>query len=178
MNIKETALILAQVSVTFTNYSLTSEAIKAWHGLFQNESAEVFKTAMCLAAKEAGREFFPTPGVIQKIIYEIKQEKLPSADEVWVRVLQFASQGDEAGARKFLEGNAPGTRALNRVTFHALRMANIETELPWLRKEFIQSYTEHEVADARNQFIEIGREEARKLLLSRPETAKLVGGVA
>jgi len=57
-----------------------------------------------------------------------------------------------------------------------LRMANVDTELPWLRKEFIQSYTEHTELDARVKFITIGRDEARQLLLSRPETAKLIQG--
>jgi len=176
MNIKETALILAQVSVTFPNFTLTSEAIKAWYGLFQNEAYEVFHSAMRLAVKEPGREFFPTPGQIQKIITEIKLGELPHADEVWTKVLQFASQGNEAGAREYLKGNVAGERALNRVSFRSLRMANVDTELPWLRKEFIQSYTEHTELDARVKFITIGRDEARQLLLSRPETAKLIQG--
>ena len=164
MKLEQMAVILAQASSVFSNYTLTKEAIKTWHSLFANTDLEEFHAAMRTCVKEPGRSFFPAPGEVNKIILQAKRLNLPDADEAWSRLLSFASGGNSSAAYEYLRGNEVGLRALDRVTFHSLRYADIETELPWIRKEFISSYNEISQSIESKEAVYIGREEAKAIL--------------
>ncbi len=164
MKLEQMAMILAQASSVFSNFTLTKEAIKTWHSLFANTDLEEFHAAMRTCVKEPGRSFFPTPGEVNKVILQAKRMNMPDADEVWCTLLGYASGGDSSGAYRYLNGNEAGLRALDRVTFHSLRYADIETELPWIRKEFINSYNEITESIQSKEAVYIGREEAKAIL--------------
>lgn len=164
MKLEQMAVILAQASSVFSNFTLTKEAIKTWHSLFSDTDIEAFHAAMRTCVKEPGRSFFPTPGEVNKIILQARKLNLPDADEAWTNLLRFAAGGDSSGAYKYLAGNEAGLRALDRVTFHSLRYADIETELPWIRKEFISSYNEISESIEKKEQVYIGRDEARAIL--------------
>ena len=164
MKLDQMAVVLAQASSVFSNFTLTKEAIKTWQSLFANEDFESFHAALRICIKEPGRSFFPTPGEVNKVILQAKKLDIPDADEAWVRLLGFASGGNSSGAYEYLSGNEAGLRALDRVTFHSLRYADIETELPWIRKEFISSYNEISQSIESKEAVYIGREEAKAIL--------------
>lgn len=164
MKIEEFTMIIGKAKLVFPNFTLTPEVIKAWFDLFQEEPAELFHTAMRAAVKEPGRAFFPTPGEVQTYIVRLRTGEKPSGDEVWVKLLACAAKGDELAAARVVDGNPAGQKALRRVTFHSLRYANIETELPWVRKEFIQSYDDHTERAEKNGHIELTQAEAKDVL--------------
>jgi hypothetical protein len=116
--------------------------------------------------------FFPTAGEVQKHLNAIQKPPLPAADEVWDALNRFAGGGNERAALDYLEGNYPGQVALRRVTFHALRYADIETRLPWLRKEFIEAYESHVERQEKNGHIEITHNEAKNVLANIGLTPK------
>lgn len=164
MKLEQMAVILAQASSVFSNFTLTKEAIKTWHSLFSDTGFEQFHAALRICVKEPGRSFFPTPGEVNKIILKMDKLQIPDADEVWTTLLRFASGGDELGARKYLIDNEAGERALNQVSFHSLRYSDIETELPWIRKEFMKAYQEISENAEQRDYIAIGREQAKNIL--------------
>lgn len=173
MKLEQMAVVLAQASSVFSNFTLTKEAIKTWHSLFSETSLETFHAALRICIKEPGRSFFPTPGEVNKIILKMKMAEIPDGDEVWCTLLNYASGGAEDLADKYLMNNEAGQRALRQVSFHALRYSDIETELPWVRKEFLRAYAEiSESASARSQ-IYIGKQEAAKIL---GNISKAIGG--
>lgn len=177
MEISETALILGKYCLTYPNTTMTKEAITVWHELFESETAENFLSAIRTACKEPGRQFFPTAGEIAAILKTIKHGPKQLAGDVWnltIRACQNSGYTKKDLIRD-LTGNQAAISAIRQIGFDRIRFADIEEELPWLRKEFFKAYEDFDERNEHVEQVKIGREEAKRILEGLPNANKLLG---
>jgi hypothetical protein len=132
---------LAAAQVIFAERQVSKELVQIWHKLFQNEDFDVFEMVFMSAIKEC--KFFPRPEDIEtklRAVREIKQVGL--AEKAWAIVLTCASTNDIKTINRLENICYPARMALSVVNFEEIRLCNIETELPWKRKEFLRVFSE------------------------------------
>lgn len=175
MELSETAVILGKYSQVYRQ-ALTEDLIRVWHDLFANETKEVFLTALRTACKEPGRQFFPTPGEVQAVIKTLKNGQKELGGEVWADIMRYA-HNSRSGYDHFSKDygrNRAAVAALRQIGFERVCHADLETEIPWLRKEFLKAYEDFQERDEQTEHVQIGHEEAKKILASLP-VSKLLG---
>ena len=163
MTKKELAEILGSVRKVFPNYVLETEALELWYALFETYHADDFLTAILSAVKEPGRQFFPTPGEVNKYLEAASGQIAMTSGEAWNLVYKNCLQEQS----KFLEKHASNPAlviATQQIGLRRIALSDMERELPFLRKEFIRTYEQnlHKVELQRN--FEISRGQATKML--------------
>lgn len=79
-------------------------------------------------------DYFPSP---QKLVDKVKERPENKAREEWEKIMEAIRRGMNPDI------SDAGRRALRAIGgFSAVGQANTETQLPWLRKEFLQCYGE------------------------------------
>jgi hypothetical protein len=161
MTLKELGFIMAKAKGLFPNYELTPEIVGVWFELFHKYDAVAFQAAMHAAAIEPNREFFPTPGAVTK--YMQPKEKPPA--EIWERLRLFAQNSASLGSiERYFGKDSAIMRAVRAIGWDRVQYANLEKELPFIRKDFIQYLTEMRERENHNSQIHACREHAKALL--------------
>lgn len=137
MKLEEMTEILGKKAILFSNFKLMPTTIKAWFDHFRSLSRQEFEPAITAAINEPGRAFFPSPGEITRYLNATKPQ-LPDAGEVWSKLLTLAAS--RGNPWLYLEGNPVGQVALRHVGWDTIKFSDIEKELPFRKREFIQVY--------------------------------------
>jgi hypothetical protein len=154
--------------------NLTTQAIKSWAELFAEYSVEHFHAALQSAVRKPGQQFFPTPGQVQAELNTLCGIKFAEAGIVWEQLLRFAASGYPLGqVLESLGSNDPAKSALRQVGYDVIRLADIESELPWKKKEFISAYKEFQEKYEQTSRVEISHEQSKKLLNLIPGADKI-----
>jgi len=165
MDRKEMGQIIGMAKKAFPNHVLETAALELWFTLFETETAEDFMIAMLSTIKEPGRQFFPTPGEVNKYLQHSRGETMMTAGEAWNLTYSHCLQDE----RKFFErygDNHALYVAARQIGLRNIALANIEEELPFLRKEFIRTYEQNKhKAEMQNNFA-LTHNQAKKMLNS------------
>ena len=162
MTKKELATTLRVIKRAFPNHVLDVEAYQLWFALFENETAETFMTAILSAVKEPGRQFFPTPGEVNKYI-SLQKGVTMSAGEAWNLVYSNCLQSQSV----FLEkhgGNQALEIATKQIGLRNIALAHIYDELPFLRKEFIRTYEQNAHKADQKINLQLSQQQAKTLV--------------
>ena len=141
MKLEESTFTLGQASLLFPNVSLTKDAFKAWHKLFENEDPQKFQAAVTALVTEPGRVFFPTPGEVTAMMMKLERPTEPSPDELWTIACKGASAGMsiEAAEDHMRQHSKRAARALRSVGWERIRYADFDRDLPFVRRDFIEA---------------------------------------
>lgn len=145
--------VFKSLSVGYAFYphlALSAPVVDAWLSLFKACDAEVFHKSLMGCIMGPNSRFFPTPGDVRNELIRLTQPAIARAtgDEIWQRLVALASQGtsfDQVEAE--LDGNRAAQIALRSVSWEAIRYANIETQLPFVKRDFLRAYSEISEAD-------------------------------
>lgn len=163
MKLEEMTEILGKKAILFSNFKLMPTTIKAWFDHFRSVSKQEFEPAITAAINEPGRAFFPSPGEITRYLNATKPQ-LPDAGEVWSKLLTLAASRGNPWA--YLENNLAGQTALRHVGWDSIKFSDIEKELPFRKREFIQVYNQAIESQGMREraFEAIGTTEAKHVL--------------
>lgn len=154
---------MGSVRKVFPNYVLETEALELWYALFETYPADYFLTAILSAVKEPGRQFFPTPGEVNKYLEAASGQLAMTPGEAWNLVYKNCLH-DQV---KFLEKHASNPAlviATQQIGLRRIALADMERELPFLRKEFIRTYEQNLHKAELQRTFEISRGQATKML--------------
>lgn len=155
--------ILRTVKRGFPNHVLDVESYELWFTLFETETAQDFMTAILSTIKEPGRQFFPTPGEVNKYLQHTKGETIMSAGEAWNLAYSSCLQDERRFFERYGDNHALFV-ATRQVGLKNIALANIQEELPFLRKEFIRTYEQNmHKAQMQNNFA-LTHNQAKKML--------------
>lgn len=174
MTLSEVGLTLTKYSLLFPNSSLSPEVIKVWHQIFKDESVEDFHAAFLITIKRSAQKFMPVPGEIYQAIKSIHNSTTADPELVWNEVITLAERGFENLAAITHFGMDPVAQHAIRATgMTNIRTANIQTQLPFIRKQFIQTYKDRldQVSDRKH--IEISHQQSKEILRGIPGTEKI-----
>lgn len=139
----EMAAVLARGQVHYQEIEINEEFLIAWYELFKNEDIRVFQTAFMHTIKNSN--WFPNPAEVSQNILKVKQAlrarqglRERTAPSEWMDILKYASRNDFKGVLERVSKCKASKQALEVIGFDNIRLANVQTELFWLRKEFIQ----------------------------------------
>lgn len=143
MKREEIAKILVAAACVFPTVTLTPDAINIWFTLFKQVEAKVFYAALFVCIKEAGRKFFPTPGEVNEILLRDSIRHI-TAEEVWEFAVSQAARSQSCFSEtqklilgEFLENAETAARS---VGWSRIRFANTESELCFVRRDFINTF--------------------------------------
>lgn len=136
MTENETAKILMAITGLFGNFKPNEMTHPTWHRLL---GALPFRDVISALDTyiATGAEFAPTPGQLLKILERraLPQGDLVTPDEAWAMAVSAAQVGSLDGLK-----HERTLAAIEQVSFHRIRYADIETELPFVRRDFIAAY--------------------------------------
>lgn len=143
MKLEECAKILGAAYLCYPHLTLTPNTIRAWHLNFSNEDPIAFQVAVSAAAREPGREFFPTPGVVQGYMDRARFSGRPTAEDAWQKVREAGRAG-----RLFV-----GDESIDRVVrqlggLGRISMANTEKDMPFIERDFRRLFNEFRELDS------------------------------
>lgn len=136
MTENDTAKILMAITGVFSSFRPNEMTHPTWHRLLGGLSmSDVISALDSYVA--SGAEFAPTPGQLLKIL---ERRALPEAekvtpDEAWAMAISAASVGTLKGLNHERTLNA-----IQQIGFERLRYADLETALPFVRRDFITAY--------------------------------------
>jgi hypothetical protein len=165
MTKKELTEILGSVRKVFPNYVLETEALELWYALFETYHADDFLTAILSAVKEPGRQFFPTPGEVNKYLEAASGQIAMTAGEAWNLVYKSCFQEQRIFLEKHFD-NQPLVIATQQIGLRRIALADIGKELPFLRKEFIRTYEQNLHKSELNKNFYISKQQATRMLNS------------
>lgn len=154
---------MGSVRKVFPNYVLETEALELWYALFETYPADDFLTAILSAVKESGRQFFPTPGEVNKYLEAASGQLAMTAGEAWNLVYKNCLQEQSKFLEKH-ENNPALVIATQQIGLRRIALADMERELPFLRKEFIRTYEQNLHKAELQRTFEISRGQATKML--------------
>ncbi len=155
--------ILRTVKRGFPNHVLDVEAFELWFLLFENCPESNFASAILSAVKEPGRQFFPTPGEVNKYLEAASGQIAMTAGEAWNLVYKNCLQEQS----KFLEKHVKNPAlviATQQIGLRRIALADMEKELPFLRKEFVRTYEQNLHKVELQRTFEVSRGQAAKML--------------
>lgn len=163
MTKKELVEILGSVRKVFPNYVLETEALELWYALFEMHHADDFLTAILSAVKEAGRQFFPTPGEVNKYLEAFSGQIAMTAGEAWNLVYKNCLKEQSEFLERYADNRAL-VIATQQIGLRRIALADMERELPFLRKEFIRTYEQNLHKAELQRTFEVSRGQAAKML--------------
>ena len=141
MKTDELASIMKMISGCFQNFKVTPDAATAWYALMGDCERELIERAVVAYCKT--EKFPPTPGDILKLYSEFAPKEL-TAEEAWPHVIKAAGtygRYHAPRARQVLQAISDRVYLSAKQTgWDRICSANIETELPFVRKDFIGIY--------------------------------------
>jgi len=154
---------LRVVKRAFPNHVLDVEAYELWYTLFENETAEHFMTAILSCVKEPGRQFFPTPGEVNKYLQHSKGESSMTAGEAWNLAYSSCCGSERAFLDKY-ENHPALIIATRQIGLRNIALADIQNELPFLRKEFIRTFEQNIHKEEMGNNFALTHSQAKKML--------------
>jgi len=141
MTLEDVTKILGLAKLVFPNVSLSREAFRMWHKLFEDHDAAKFNAAILALIKEPGRVFFPTPGEVIGMMQGIDSREKCAPESLWEIAVNLACRGLslKAATSEMLKYSKRAARALRSVGWDRIRYADTITELPFVRKEFLSA---------------------------------------
>lgn len=174
MNLLELTLVITKYSLLFSNLSISPELVKVWHGLFRSESMQDFQAALESAVKKPNQKYFPTPGEVQLELNNLHCKRFPEAGLIWETLLTYAQQGFELSkVLQLLDDNEPAKSAVRQVGWQAIRLSNIQTELPWRKKDFQTFYDSACESFEASGRIQISHEQSKAIINQIPGANKI-----
>lgn len=141
MTKNDMARVLNAAYATFPHLTLTPHAIAQWFTLFGACDAATFSAALNQAVKSSNARFFPVPGEVNQIIFKRSETPAPLGVEVWEACVELAQRGRGlSDAQKVFADNDRALKAIRAVGWDRIRYADLETELPFIRKDFVSYY--------------------------------------
>ena len=145
---------------------ISEPMLNGWYSIFGDLDKATFEYMIKVTVQQPGRKFSPKPGEIMETLIKHSKPSKPCGEEVWSVVVAYASAGDENGVMEYVSDNRAAQVALRSVSFHAIRYSDIETELKWVRKDFINAYNSVADNDEQDELAQIGADGAKKILQS------------
>lgn len=136
MTAEETAKILLTLTGIFTNFRPNALTAPMWVRLLQDVPFPQVLSALDTYIG-SGKEFAPTPGQLIEIMRERAKplaDKV-TADEAWAMAVTAAQLGSLAGLN-----HQKTLNAIEQVGFKRIRYADEMSELPFVRRDFINAY--------------------------------------
>ena len=125
--------------------------IRTWTEILKNYPAEEVYRA-CMRYMASPCPFAPKVGEIREIILAARKLAEPTSHEVFARIVKLAQGGAKlAQVERELGDNYKAKTALTIVGYDSIRMGDLETQLPYHRKAFIDAYDAIEARQGKNQ---------------------------
>lgn len=162
----EVKLLVMGVKAVFqSRFEVTPELLDMWQAVLGAQSYADGQQAV-LVFLSGDNKFPPLPGEINQIIAKRNQAEIPLGVEVWEQCVSFARQGRGDGyVRGQFADNNRALSAIRAVGWDRIRYADLETELPFVRKDFIAYYDRMVEYDGERQML-LTSDEARGVLKS------------
>ncbi len=167
MTRKELAHTLARAQVLHPEVKITEAVLDVWYELFAKEEFLNFYTAFMQTLKD--HTWYPKPADVSKRLKSTKDNGISAHDE-WNILIGFAKSGDAAGAYAYAKEHYPTFKALSAVGFDEMRFSNLETEIAWRKKEFVDVFNKISENYEAKQAYMLTQDESRKAL-SKIESA-------
>lgn len=136
MENKEIMKLLAVIAGCFQQFAPNENTLPTWSLILKSVPYEEGYKAIIAYVRE-GHAFAPNPGQILKIIKDCEALKVPLAEDVWQMVIECAKNGRLS---EEIEANTLFMNAIRSVGFDRVRLADLESELPFVRRDFIEYY--------------------------------------
>lgn len=153
MTIQETSKILLAITGIFSNFRANEMTLGTWFRLLGAiEMQDVINALDSYIA--TGAEFAPTPG---QLIQLMQRKSLPHAekitpDEAWEMVEITAAGSCKPQSMAFLQKECPrAMAAASQIGWNRIRYADLEKEIAFVRRDFIQAYQRTTERDALNR---------------------------
>lgn len=166
MTKEEIHKILTKISSLYQNFQISPTTAELW--------LEIFGAFQYCDVSAAALEYFqspaaypPTPGQLMAKLREKAKTLVPTADDSWELVIKLArhvSALDMALVPPSIQ------RAMRGIGWDRVAYADVQKELPWIRKEFLANY-EQEIENEITRNLEL-------LLLRRNNVDALPSGDA
>ena len=177
MNSEELGKLLGRVIGSYQNFILTPLTNELWAEAIGHLDYEVAVKALRIYVAQ-GKDFPPNEGHIRKIAAQLLTpiEHRVTAGEVWEQCVAAAARSltRDAVAEQF-QGNPRALSAIRQVGWDRIRYADIQTELDFVRKDFIRLYDEMEDRDNEEQRA-IALPDLAKNLVSMAKPKSIGGG--
>lgn len=162
---KTISMCLMRAKSAYPHQIVNEQVLQTWFDLFKNEHDQVFNTAFLHTLKTF--DYFPTFAKVQENIIKVKQAlrarqgvKERSAPSEWTHILKYASRNDFKGVLGYVSKCRASKQALDAIGFDNIRLANVESELQWLRKEFLQIWENVNNQQESNEVIGLSHDQA------------------
>lgn len=150
MTKEETSKILLALTGVFSNFRPNEMTLPTWHRLLGAiQMQDVINALDSYIA--TGAEFAPTPG---QLIQLMQRKSLPeaekiTADEAWSMVEGVASGSCKPQSMAFLQKECPrAMAAASQIGWNRIRYADLEKEIAFVRRDFIQAFERTTERDA------------------------------
>lgn len=150
MTEQETGKILMAISGMFSNFKANEFTGPTWQRLMKDIPFSSVISALD-SYIASGKEFAPTPGQLLEILREraLPEGDRVTADEAWAMAVSAAQIGSLKGIN-----HARTLAAIEQVSFERIRYADLETGLPFVRRDFIAAYERaHERDEAKREVL-------------------------
>lgn len=142
MKNEETSKILLAIATVFSNFRTNEITLPTWHRLLKEfEYKNIIEALDSYIA--TGKEFAPTPGQLIQILKNktTKGEALITPDEAWEIVVGVAASGCSENSMKQAKERCPkAIKAAGQIGWYRIRYADLERELAFVRRDFIDAY--------------------------------------
>lgn len=143
----ELAECLKLIASCFSGFKLDKDTATGWLAIVGDCDLELFKRAIVAYCQSA--TFPPSTGDIMKLYREAVEAKcgsrLPTPEDAWLKVLKAAKDfGTQHApmARAFLQNiHELVYTSAKQTGWDRICLSDIEKELPFVRKDFIEIYT-------------------------------------
>ena len=136
MDKTQIAKLLTIINGTYPNFQANQATSKIWLEILKDEDASLAYKALIAYVSE-GHAFAPNPGQIKKIISKWRSANELLAEEAWMLAVEGAKTGT---LPKIIKEHPAASFAVRSVTWEKIRYADIETELPFVRNQFISAF--------------------------------------
>lgn len=146
MTKKEIATLLVIVATAYQNYSISETTVDLWNEIIGGMDFDLAKKSLKVYISQ-GKDFAPNPGHIKQIAIRLTNpiELAQTAGEAWELCCMAAS----GSGTDHPDLSARGRAAARQVGWDRIRYADQDTDLPFVRNNFIRAFNDlEERADA------------------------------
>jgi hypothetical protein len=145
MNNEETKKILAAISAVYTNAKFNAGSVAIWSALFKEIAYSDVEQA-CFDFFKTPAQFPPVPGDIFASLQKKALSQFPSATDAWQEVMRIASPYKRK-ERSTLDDQIQ--RVMRGIGWERVERADVDKELPWLKKAFVEAYQHTTASEAK-----------------------------
>ena len=160
----ETKQILMAIRTVYgSRFEATSELLDIWSLILGEHPYDEAQQALRVFLSNDSK-FPPVPGEINQIILKRSAKQTPLAVEVWDACVSLAQKGgDSDKAQKLFATNQNALRAIRAVGWDRIRYGDLETDLPFIRKDFMAYYDQMAEQDSDRKLLMTDRKAAALL---------------